>query len=179
MFNLFGKGHRQRVKVTDIIWMTQTAKWNGILQAWKATQPLIVCWFDDTLQHLQNLFANEPGTDEALVLASHLHPSQLAGRTVVFAEHYPLHKKEMELFERLQLPEIIVHAALNEPLLLQFGGERIAGLMKQLGMAAEESVSHPMISKAIVNAQEKIEKKVVTESLATSAAQWIAKNTSN
>lgn len=175
MFSFFTK--KERIKITDIIWMTQAAKWEGIAACWKKDRPVIICWFDDTLQQLQSLPGSETEAADSLFLASHLHPSQLeAGRPVFFAEHYPLRKKEMELFERLQLREAIVHSALDEPLFLHFGGEKIAGLMKQMGMTADESLRHPMIGKAISNAQEKIEKKVMTESLAASAGQWLEKN---
>jgi hypothetical protein len=174
MFNFFSK--KERVKVTDIIWITEAAKWNGILDSWQKDRPAIICWFDATLHRLQSLFSNEPGADEYLFLAGHVHPSQLTGKAVLFAEHYPLHKKEMELFERLPDQEIVVHSALEEPLFLHFGGDKIIQLMKQMGMTEDELLRHPMISKAIQTAQEKIGKKVTHESLASSAGEWLEKN---
>lgn len=174
MFNF--SGNKKHIKVTDIVWMTQDAKWNGLLQRWKKDHPVILCWFEATLQDLQSWFSNETGAAESLLLASHIHPSQLSDKSIVFAEHYPLRKKETELFERLQPAEIVIHSALDEPLFTRFGGDRIIRMMKQMGMAAEESLQHTMISQAILHAQEKIEKKVPNESLATSAGEWMERN---
>lgn len=173
MFNF--SVNKGRVKVTDIVWMTKAAKWNGIVQGWRKDQPAIICWFADTLQHLQSLFNAETG-DVSLFSASHIHPSQLEGKTILFAEHYPLPQKETALFQRLPVKEIIVHSSLEEPFFRHFGGDKIIQLMKQMGMAADESICHPLISKAIITAQEKLEKKVLHESLAASPSEWMEKN---
>ena len=47
--------------------------------------------------------------------------------------------------------------ALEDDLLRIFGGERITGIMEKLGMEEGEPIEHNMISKAIENAQRKVE----------------------
>ena len=47
--------------------------------------------------------------------------------------------------------------SLEDNLLRTFGGERIIKFMEKLGMEEGESITHPLISKAISNAQSKIE----------------------
>ncbi|MEO5562997.1 MAG: hypothetical protein ABIR18_06165, partial [Chitinophagaceae bacterium] len=164
-------------KIIDTIWMTRAAKWNGIIQSWKKDPSIIIlCWFDGTLQELQSIFSKETTADVSLLIASHVHTSQLAGKKVIAAEHYPLRKKEQELYQKLDLPEVIIHSALDEPLFDRFGGSKIVQMMKQLGMKEQDSVQHKMITQSIVNAQEKIEKKLGTEHLANSQEEWMAKN---
>jgi preprotein translocase subunit SecA len=48
--------------------------------------------------------------------------------------------------------------------------------MKQLGMKENEVVGHSLVSKSIVNAQEKLERKAVAEKHATSQDEWFLKN---
>jgi len=49
------------------------------------------------------------------------------------------------------------YLALEDDLLRIFGGDRITGLMEKLGMKDGEPIEHKMISKAIENAQRKVE----------------------
>jgi hypothetical protein len=83
----------------------------------------------------------------------------LQNKESVFIEHYPLHKKELKLVMHWPRKKIRVLNALDEPWLAHFGGEKIIAMAKQLGMGDNEMLQHPMISKAIANAQEKIAKK--------------------
>ncbi|MET0392022.1 MAG: hypothetical protein ABW019_02725 [Chitinophagaceae bacterium] len=174
MFRFFTR--KDETTVTDIVWMTMQAKWNGIVQGWEKEQPVVLCWFDATLQQLRSLPDGKEDFAGSLFLADHFHTAQLQGRPVLFAEHYPLRSKETALFGRLPVREITVHSALEEPLFRNFGGDRLIHTMQQMGMQPEESVSHTLISRSIRNAQEKIEKKIATETPATSAAQWFDYN---
>jgi hypothetical protein len=176
MFNLFKK-KEETLKVIDKIWMTQDAKWNGILDLCKKDPEIVVItWFNASLQHLETLFAKETTSPVSLFLARDVHSSQLAGKKIIFAEHHPLRKKEQETFQQWHLTEAIVHSALDEPLFKHFGGEKIIGMMKQMGMKEDSMIEHKMISHAIENAQEKIEKKIITEHTATSQQEWIERN---
>ncbi|OGS27411.1 MAG: preprotein translocase subunit SecA [Elusimicrobia bacterium RIFOXYB2_FULL_48_7] len=47
--------------------------------------------------------------------------------------------------------------SLDDELMRLFGGERMSGLMEKLGMKEGENIEHPWISKAIENAQRKVE----------------------
>ena len=59
MFNLFKK-KEESVKVIDKIWMTQEAKWNGLLELWKKDPEIvIIAWFNSTLHHIETLFSKE------------------------------------------------------------------------------------------------------------------------
>ena len=49
------------------------------------------------------------------------------------------------------------YLALEDDLLRLFGSERIQGVMEKLGMEEGESIEHPMLTKAIANAQKKVE----------------------
>ncbi len=176
MFNLFKK-KEGKVKVIDKIWMSQEAKWNGIVSLWKKNPGMvIISWFDSTLRQLELVFARETISPASLFSARAIHSSQIAGKNVIFAEHHPMRKKELEAFNQWHLSEIIVHSALDEPFFKHFGSDKIAEMMKQLGMKEDSMIEHSMISSAIQNAQEKIEKKVVTEQSAPSQQEWIERN---
>ena len=95
---------------------------------------------------------------------------------VVFAEHYPLPKKEQELFKTLNLKEIPIMSSLDEPLFKHFGGERLIDTIKKLGMNEDEVIGHSFITSAIRNAQEKLGKKVRMEKAASSAEEWFKAN---
>ncbi len=47
--------------------------------------------------------------------------------------------------------------SLEDDLLRIFGGERISGLMERMGMGEEDEIEHPWLSRAIANAQRKVE----------------------
>jgi hypothetical protein len=176
MFNLFKKKEAS-VKVTDKIWMSEEAKWNGIVNEWKENpQLVIITWFDATYRHLQTVFAENTTSPVSLFIARQVTGPELAGRKIIFAEHYPLPAKEQDAFGRWQLKEAVVHSAMDEPLFKHFGGDKIIEMMKQLGMKEDGVITHRMISHAIVNAQEKIEKKVVAETPANSQQEWLQRN---
>jgi hypothetical protein len=103
----------------------------------------------------------------------------LKNNPLIFAEHYPLRSKEEELFEKLNLPEAIIYSSLDEPLLSYFGGERLSGMVRALGLKEEEALEHTMISSSIKNAQEKIAGKVTIEQSASSASDWFLYNLGN
>ena len=176
MFGLFKK-KESSVKVIDKIWMNQEAKWHGIVELWRKDPSIVVItWFDSTLGHLETLFAKETATPPSLFSARTVHPSYIAGRQVIFAEHHPMRSKEQETFKQWHLSEAVIHSALDEPFFKFFESDKIVGMMKQLGMTDDSMIEHKMISSAIENAQEKIEKKVVTEQTASSQQEWIERN---
>lgn len=176
MFNFFSK-KEGTVKTTDIIWMSDSAKTNGLIEAWKKNPSLIIiCWFENTVQELQTAFAKETTAEVLLYMPRNVNSSQLSGKQIIFAEHHPLKKKEQEVFSNWQLKEAVIHSSLDEPLFQHFGGERMIDLMKKLGMQENESVQHSMISSSIKNAQEKMEKKMTGDLSANSQKEWIARN---
>lgn len=176
MFGLFKK-KEQSLKIIDRIWMSESYKLKAFAEEWKKNRETVfIFWFDETLRAVETEMAKEITDPPLLFMARAVTAPQLAGKPVVFAEHYPLPQKENELFERLGLKEVRVWSALNEPLFHRFGGEKIIQMMKAMGMKEEEPVEHAMISKAIRNAQEKIEKKLELEQTAHSQEDWLQKN---
>ena len=49
------------------------------------------------------------------------------------------------------------YLSLQDDLLRVFGGERISGLMERMGMGEDDEIEHPWLSRAIANAQKKVE----------------------
>lgn len=179
MFNLFKK-KEGGTKVIDKILMTQTAKWKALAEQWKKNNDIVfICWFDETKRQAEAAFANETSPHPELYATREIHASQLTDKKVIFIEHYPLAQKEKELFEKLQLTEVQVWSALDEPLFKEFGSDKIVQMMKQLGMKEDNVVEHSMISKSIHNAQEKIEKKIQAEQTCPSQKEWMEMNWRN
>jgi hypothetical protein len=176
MFNLFRK-KESGVKVIDKILMTQAAKWKALAALCNKEQNIIlIFWFDDTLRQAQEVLSTEKKMTEGFLLASQVHLTQIGGKRVAFAEHYPLPQKEKDFFERLELQEAEVWSAMDEPLFKEFGSDKIVQMMKQFGMKEDQVIEHNMISKAIHNAQEKIEAKVTVDQIASSQEEWLLKN---
>jgi hypothetical protein len=176
MFNLFKKKDPS-VQVIDKIWMRQDDKWKACTDLAKAGgENVFIAWFDETLQHLAELFNTENVTSSNIVAAQQVNTHELQNKTLIFIEHYPLRSKEQTLFRALNLSEVQIFSALDEPLFKQFGGDKIIQMMKQLGMNETASIENSMISNAIRNAQEKIEKKLSFEQSARSQTDWLTKN---
>lgn len=176
MFNLFKK-KEPSVQVIDKIWMQQVDKWKACIDLAKAApETVFIAWFEETLQHLEELFSKENITQATFFLARQVNSHQLQNKTVVFTEHYPLRSKEQSLFSELNLSQVQIFSALDEPLFKQFGGDRIIQMMKQLGMSETASIENSMISNAIRSAQEKIEKKISLDQSARSQTDWLTKN---
>jgi hypothetical protein len=172
MFN-FSKNKNQ-VKARDVIWVNSESKWRGIEYLWnKNPESIFVFWFDETMDEAKTKLGNDK---IGLVLARELDHHHINGKTVIFAEHYPLQKKEQEFFQQLQLKEVKILSALDEPLFKRFGADKIVGMLKSMGMSEHAPIENQMISNAIKNAQEKLEKQVSIEHSAISQQKWLEKN---
>ena len=157
--------------------MTEAIKLQTLFDEWKKDNNIVyIFWFDDTFRKAEFVFAKETTETSPLLTTREATTSTLKDKTIIFAEHYPLQQKEKELYQKLGLTTVQVWSALNEPLFLHFGGEKILQLMKQSGMAETEAVEHKMLSKSIQNAQQKIETKVLSEQTAHSQKDWLEKN---
>jgi hypothetical protein len=178
MFNLFKK-KKDSVKVIDRIWMSQAAKWKGLIELSKQDPSLlIVTWFGHTAEQLQAAFTEAGFASAPIQVARELHGALVKSHNVVFAEHYPVRTREQEVFLQWKLPQAIVHSSLDEPLFQQFGGDKIVEMMKKLGMEEDSMIQHALVSKSIENAQEKVEKKMTLEQPASSALEWMDRNMS-
>lgn len=171
MFGLF-KSREPEIKIVDKVWMSAEAKFKACAAMAEANPNCVfVCWFPGTLDALK-LFLHENN----LMLASQAASISLPDKMLVFAEHHPLSRKESVLFRFLNLKEAPVLSSLDEPLFMRFGGERTLELMKKLGMHENEVIGSNLITKAIRNAQQKIEKQVVVEREANSQQDWLTLN---
>lgn len=176
MFNLFKKKETS-IKIVDKIWMNESAKIQSIIKDLaKNKETVFIFWFDDTLERVKNILPEKDSSQYSLLNTREAASIHLPVGKLIFAEHYPLPQKEKELFEKLKLAEAEVWSAMDEPLFKEFGSEKIVQMMKQFGMKEDQVIEHNMISKAIHNAQEKIEAKVTLDQMANSQEEWLRKN---
>lgn len=179
LFNLFGKKEDDGGNhvFTDRAYVSTAAKMQACADlARNEPNHLFICWFADTATKFKQFFMQQ-GLDESLVIeARQLHVSKLLDKIPVFAEHYPLHQKEVDLIKNWQTEKITVYSALDEPLFKYFGSDKIIPIMKMLGMKEEEVIEHNMVTKSIMNGQEKIARQVTLEQSATSQQEWMRKN---
>lgn len=176
MFSFFKK-NKPGYTFTDRVCINNTAKFNAMLAEWKSHQNMaFIFWFEDSLQQANHFFSSNTNEQVVLITAREATSMVLQGKTPVFAEHYPLLSKEVGLLQQLHLEKVLVYSSLDEPLFMNFGGEKIISMMKKMGMRDDEIIEHSMISRSIQNAQEKIAEKVIIEQSATSQQEWFRKN---
>lgn len=174
MFNFFGNKSDQ-VKVNDQVWMNADAKRKAIVKMAQASNNChFVCWFDKTREELQNVLLSYQV--EAKLSMADLVVQQNTPVLWLFVEHYPLVDKEQAVFKRLGLSDVPVLSSLDEPFFQHFSGERMVTLMQRLGMNEDEIIAHPMITRAIKNAQKKIGQEVRSEKKASSQEEWYRLN---
>ncbi|HMV07900.1 MAG TPA: hypothetical protein PK325_03605 [Cyclobacteriaceae bacterium] len=166
------KNNEPATKVIDKVWMSANARFNACIAMARANSACVfICWFPETYEKLQQSLP-----EEQLVLADRASAHTFEGRMIVFAEHHPLGRKEAALFKTLNLHEAPVLSSLDEPLFMRFGGDRTIEIMKKLGMKEDEVVGSDLITRALRNAQRKIEEKVVAEREARSQQEWFNLN---
>lgn len=166
------KNNEPAAKVIDKVWMSAEAKSKACIAMAHANSACVfICWFPETYEQLLRSIP-----EEQLVLADRSASRSFDGRMIVFAEHHPLGRKEVALYKALNLKEAPVLSSLDEPLFMRFGGERTIDLMKKLGMKDDEVVGSNLITKALRNAQRKIEEQVTVERDAYSQQEWFNLN---
>ena len=157
--------------------MSESNKFQSLIkESEKNKETVFIFWFEETLQRAKNILPGNIQQQFPLISTKEISSAHLAGKKVIFAEHYPLQQKEKELFERLHLSEVEIWSAMDEPLFKEFGSDKIIQMMKQFGMKEDQVIEHNMISKAIHTAQEKIEKKVALDQTSSSQEEWLRKN---
>lgn len=176
MFKLFHKKNGE-TKIVDRVFIHRQGKWN-YCQKLLAENPgtIFIGWFDDSISELESFFAGTTSSPVIILNAKTTHKAQVGGSAIIFIEHHPMKSKEDLVFDKLGLKEAIVLTALDEPLLTIFGGEKIIGMMQNLGMKEDEIIEHKMVSQSIVNAQKKIEERMIVEQSVRSQAEWIERN---
>lgn len=173
LFSFFKKS--PSTKVSDKVYISDTAKYKALLNLAKQNSTVFVAWFDDSVKKLQAHF-EQNGITATIVMYRQLNAGNVNNKNIVFIEHYPLKGKEETLFTTLNQKEIVVYVSLEEPLMKLFGSERIIELMKKMGLTEEEELNHSMITASIQKAQEKLAKKVTLEQSASSQQEWFRRN---
>ena len=172
----FGK-KKNTIQVIDVVFMTITSKWLACLNAIGTNKSIIfIAWFEETRQQLQHYLEENHLESASVILYREANAHVVADKQIIFIEHYPLSEKEAILFTSLNLSEVRVFSALEEPFFQYFGGGRIMELMKKMGAEDNEPIEHPMIGMALKNAQEKLSKKVIVATDANSQSGWFSNN---
>lgn len=168
MFGLFKR--KEGTEVTDRVYMSDDAKTEGLKTLLDTrSDAVLLCWFPVTRRLVQQHFPERQ--DRILQVGpSFILP---AGTVPFFAEHFPSYRREQELFLELALEETTVYSALTEPLFDLFGGQKIIQLARQMGYRSDEAIENKLVSGAIVNAQKKLDARVLTEISADSQAAWM------
>lgn len=196
---IFGWFRKTAPSYDDCVWLSCAARKRAILaQAQTAQTPLLlVAFFQATLDEFARALRDaevafaEVGPTRSLrptavhlqlALADrvgHLPASSLADGGFCVIEHHPLPEPNTALLDqlaRLGPARPVFHSALDEPLMLRFGGERVAALMLTLEVPEAEPIAAPMVAKALANAREKVRKKVVAPLAARSMREWVELN---
>jgi len=178
-FNLFGKKEKDQPHriFTDKTYISSSAKMNACAALAKEDpNTVFITWFPETTRKFKAFFTEQGIAENRIIEARQVHTALLANKTAVFAEHYPLHAKEIELTRNWTQDHFVVFSAMDEPLFKHFGSEKMIPLMKMLGMKEEEAIEHSLVSKSIIKGQDKIAAHVNLELSANSQAEWMERN---
>lgn len=206
MFSFFGKKDLPLVRLDDVIWISQEAKWAALLEnlqkSVESKPTWLIYFFERTFNTLQTLLTNLQKPYEWVQSAENLkdtskiwifsanefrHLSSYLKKdfankelSVFFAEHYPLAEEENEILKKIGdisfKAKAYVYTSFDEPILKKFSGDKILEMLKKMGAKETESLSHQLITKAIKEAQKKIGESIKHEQRAVSMEDWFAKN---
>lgn len=161
--------------VKDVVFLNAQGYTNAISR-WVGEHGdgVVAVWFQSDTEQLRALLTGvDPGR---IIQADRLGFSHGENRTILFAGHHPLRKREADLCEELGLSEMLVYTHLDMPLLRYFGSEKISEMMVKMGMNEDEPLTHVMITKAIAGAQDKIAKTCIADMNSLSEDEWIKMN---
>ena len=103
------------------------------------------------------LGGNPEGRSSAEWLEEHNNVVQLGGFHIIGTEHHEARRVDNQLRGRAGRQgdpgSSRFYASLEDEIVRRFGGDRIKGLMQWAGMDADTPIEHPMVTKAITNAQ--------------------------
>lgn len=179
---MFGKLFGSRVNEPkdlfhDWIWYNTPAKAEGLAKRYQQTpNMLFVAWFPATAEKFKVAAIPLGIPAEALMMAKDVLPQHMEQKTVVWIEYHPLHRYELAFINRLLLPKVEVHSALDEGIMQFFGGEKIAKMMRMLGFKEHEATNHSSLSSTINKAQRKMADAAGYEQPADSAEEWLLLN---
>ncbi|MBA7504058.1 Protein translocase subunit SecA [subsurface metagenome] len=103
------------------------------------------------------LGGNPEGHDEQEWLEEHNEVVELGGLHIVGTEHHEARRIDNQLRGRAGRQgdpgSSRFFASLEDEVVRRFGGDRIGGLMQWAGLGEDKPLEHPMVTKAITNAQ--------------------------
>jgi hypothetical protein len=172
-----GKDKSATANLRDKVLITRAGKEKvitGLVQANPATR--LVYWFRETGQHYRQLLESAGLPTQGVIDARTIRVDESSAAQIVFIERYPMAAKEVETLANWPDQTYPAYSSLDEPLFLHFGSERIAGVMKSLGMKDDEAVEHGMISQSLARGQEKIANQVSFDQGANSQSEWMRKH---
>jgi len=125
-------------------------------------------------------------SSEAIPPQSQRAPMAQAGVTrtapvsVHLAEHYPTPDRDQGVLALATIwptaSEFTCYTALDEPWLIPFGVERVRQLIARVGMDEATVLSHPVLHRALRNAQQRIAEQVPHEQRCDSCEEWVRCN---
>src|SRR5258705_12266459 len=99
---------------------------------------------------------------------------------IIVAEHHPMQSRDQEVIDAAAKlacdAQVCFYFSLDDPVMKFYGSETIKALLERLGIPKDEGNSHHLFTKAIRNAQEKIESKVGRDVPNQSAEDWVKYN---
>ena len=194
---LLGRSATDVEVLSDKIWMSQRSKLNGIRREIgersraSSAATILVAHFQNVLEELNVVAAENPwnvpvtatlATNLSTEIASRLNLDETATIDLVVAERHPIVAEDDKVVQFAKgLPckcRMAYHVSLEDPVLKQFSGEWVTGVLKNLGMTDEESLESPQVSRRLRGAQKKIEETATGNQHANSAAEWMRLNMS-
>jgi len=175
MFSFF----KQKERLPDfIVFMDKVQLYKWLATTIANESCTLLSFFEDTFTEVNQLLE---ATGTSAATARHIGGSNLLGikSPVYVVDLFPVKTKFSSVISQLRQSgnsDIHLLTHLDDPFFLHFGGERIKILVQKLGMDAGESITHPMITASIQNAQEKVESKIVHERDAGSMGDWLRLN---
>lgn len=180
MFGLFSR----KPKLPEVkfkVYKTEVAKYKSLTEYVRdngGREMLLGCFFDDTQEELLKLMMASKSSVNFTNFSSDEYINYENRYTeLIIAELHPLKSRFYNVvnhFEKCQ--SIVCYTSLDNPFFERMGGGRLTNLMEKLGMDEYEEISHPMVTKSIIKAQEKIESKIEVEQRAKTFEEWVKIN---
>jgi hypothetical protein len=135
-------------------------------------------------------FTTEPAARVHFGLARNLRPDEFPPEdapesplAVVVLERHPLRRHDEHVVRFAEglgsRAEVEFHVSLDDPLMRLFDGERLQGMLRQLGMEEDVPIKSAMVARRVKAAQGKLAAQVsATERDAESAEEWLRLNLS-
>lgn len=148
----------------DRVWIDLAARDAALVREARGGPVVIVACFDDTLARLRAGLAQAGIVEGGGIGLARADRALRGDGAIHVAERHPLPGVNRALLERLagERPDVvpIFHSALDDALMRRFGGDRTAKVMEQLGLERSEAVEHPLVTRALAQARDKVAAKV-------------------